>query len=225
MPSYPRTHQLKNSLLYHVFSRSANRITIFNQEEDYRHFLGLLKNYQIKFKLKIYHWVIMPNHYHLLLEINEPVEISKFLAGLSRAYTHYHHKNYSTSGFLWQGRFKLQPIQKERYLTACARYIECNPVRADIVAKAEDYCHSSAQFYCCGLNDGITVEDPLFLQFGNERAQRKAAYCKFLSVLDGQEEKLFIDTETPCGSKEFLKKLVKEKGRYLPRRRGRSGKK
>ena len=221
MPSYPRKHQLSNSLVYHIFSRSNARTKIFNNEDDFRYFIKLIKEYSFKFNFKVYHWVVMPNHYHLLLELEDPCKISKFMAGLSRAYTHYHHKVYLTSGFLWQGRFKLQPVQKERYLIACGRYIERNPVVAGIVLRAQDYYYSSARFYCLGDKDGITMEDPTFVDFGNEIKLRQSAYTEFLRSFDDEAGKCFENLENPQGDKEFTRRLIKAHGRYLPRRRGR----
>lgn len=221
MPSYARKHQLNNSLIYHVFNRSNRGTAIFKIEEDYQHFITLIIDYRLKFKVKIYHWVIMPNHYHLLLEIDQPEYISKLMAGLTRAYTHYYHKTYQSVGFLWQGRFKLQPIQKERYLFACGRYIERNPVRANIVLQAQDYPYSSARFYCSAVPDGITIEDPTFIEFGTEPIQRQIAYNEFLHNFNTEEEKAFANLENPQGDREFMRRLVKKDGRYLPRRRGR----
>lgn len=221
MPSYARRHQLNNSLTYHAFSRSNSGNRIFSTEEDYQHFIELLIDYSSKFKIKMYHWVIMPNHYHLLFEIEVPEDISKLMAGLNRAYTHYYHKTYLTYGFLWQGRFKLQPVQKEKYLIACGRYIERNPIRAGIVQEAPDYPYSSAQFYCFGKLDNITSEDPVFIQFGIDTTQRQIAYKEFLRNFDNEEKKYFIDASNPCGDREFIKGLIKEHSRYMPRRMGR----
>lgn len=221
MPSYARRHQLSASLIYHVFNRSNVRIAIFNREEDFVHFLDLLKNYSRNFNLKIYHWVIMSNHYHLLLEIETPENISSFMAGINRAYTHYYHKTYQTQGLLWQGRFKSQPIQKERYLLACGRYIERNPVKTKLVCEAADYPYSSARFYCLGKLDGITTQDPTYLEFGLDAIQRQMGYRRYLQDFNSEEEKIFANLEIPLGDKEFIRRLIKECGRYLPRRRGR----
>ena len=221
MPSCARKHQLTNSLIYHVFNRSNARVAIFTVKEDYLHFMRLLAQYSRKFNLKIYHWVIMSNHYHLLLELDEPEAISRVISGLARAYTHYYHRTYLTCGALWQGRFKLQPVQKERYLLACGRYIERNPVRANIVTQAHEYPYSSAGFYYFGKQDGITVEDPTFTEFGIDITQRQIAYRKFLSNFDSEEENSFSNLENPQGDKEFIKRLIREGSRYVPRRRGR----
>jgi putative transposase len=163
----------------------------------------------------------MPNHYHLLLEINEPELISQCMAGLNRSYTHHYHKTYSTAGFLWQGRFKLQPVQGEKYLLTCGRYIERNPVRAQMVLEASDYSYSSARFYCLGEQDGLTQESPAFIEFGQEVIQRHIAYRKFLQSFDEEEESSFTNMEYPQGNKEFVRRLIKEHGRYLPKTRGR----
>lgn len=222
MPTYSRKHQLSGSLVYHIFNRSNARIPIFKRKEDFSYFKDLLSGYSSRFDLKIYHWVIMSNHYHLLLEITEPELISGFMAGLAKAYSCYHHKVYATSGLLWQGRFKMQPIQKERYLIACGRYIERNPVQAGMVEVTSEYPYSSARFYILGEDDGITVEDPAFLEFGKDLDTRRHAYMEFLRDFDDEEEKLFDDLEAPAGSKKFVKSLFKIKGRLLPKRRGRS---
>ena len=221
MPTYARKHQLSTSLIYHIYNRSNGRISIFKNKEDFCCFMDLLKRYSLRFGLKIYHWVIMSNHYHLLLELEEPGRISKIMAGLSKAYSCYHHKTYFVTGFLWQGRFKLQPVQKERYLVACGRYIERNPVRAEMVTKAYEYSYSSARFYCLGETDGITTEDPTYSEFGTDLACRCDAYIEFLRNFDDEEEKSFNNLEQPAGNKEFIRRLLKENGRYIPRRRGR----
>lgn len=221
MPTYARKHQLSTSLIYHIFNRSSGKIPIFKGAEDFYYFMELLKRYSVRFSPKIYHWVIMPNHYHLLLELERPEQISKIMAGLSKAYSCYHHMRYCVTGFLWQGRFKLQPVQKERYLVTCGRYIERNPVRAKIVNEACEYSYSSARFYCLGENDGITTEDPTFLEFGTDLTCRRSAYLEFLRSFDDEEEKTFNNFEQPAGNKEFIKRLLIHKGRLIPKRRGR----
>ena len=221
MPSRARKHQLQQSLVYHAFSRSSGRKNIFLDSEDFEYFKTLLRSYGTNFGSKIYHWVIMPNHYHLVMEFEYPELISKFMAGLHRSYSHYHHKRYSTVGFLWQGRFKSQPIQKDLYLKSCGRYVERNPVRSQMVREACDYEYSSARFYCLGQKDGITQPSPSFEDFGIDSVKRQFVYKEFLMAHDNEEDKYFSNLEIPCGDKEFVRRLVKTGKHYLPRRRGR----
>jgi putative transposase len=221
MPSYARKHQLQQSLVYHAFSRSNGRKVIFQESKDFDYFKTLLSEYNLRFDAKIYHWAIMLSHYHLVLEFEYPEVISKFMAGLHRAYSHYYHKQYNAVGFLWQGRFKLQPIQKELYLKNCGRYVERNPVRAGMVKEASEYAYSSARFYCLGQEDGITQVSPDFEDFGKSAIERQAAYKEFLRAFDSKEEAYFSNIEIPCGDQDFLRRLVKTGGHYFPRRQGR----
>lgn len=220
MPSRARRHQLAMSLIYHSFNRSINRAPIFRTEEDCVHFIRLLEAYKGRFSIKIYHWAVMLTHFHLLLEIEDPLEISRLMAGLNRAYTHYHHKAHATSGFLWQGRFGLQPIQKETYLIACGRYIERNPIRANVVPVAHEYPFSSARFYCEDARDGITDEDPTFVRLGPDPVQRRARYIQFLREFNDEEERLFRNNPFPAGDDNFKRRLRLINGRYLPDGRG-----
>lgn len=221
MPYYARKHQVQNSLVYHAYNRSNARVEIFHNDDDYRYFINLLISYSREFDSKVYHWVIMPNHYHLLLELVQPEIISRYMAGLNRSYACYHHRSYHTAGFLWQGRFKLQPVQKQGYLIACGRYIERNPVRAQIVNKAQDYPYSSAQYYCLGKIDNLTTEAPCYPDFGADIDQRRASYSEFLQDFDETQDRSFSNMESPQGSVEFVRRLIKENGRYFPKRRGR----
>jgi putative transposase len=221
MPSYARKHQLQQSLVYHAFSRSNGRKVIFQEPNDLDYFKTLLYKYNLRFDAKIYHWAIMLNHYHLVVEFEYPEVISKFMAGLHRAYSHYYHKQYNAAGFLWQGRFKLQPIQKDLYLKNCGRYVERNPVRAGMVKEAGEYAYSSARFYCLGQEDGITQVSPDFEDFGKSTIERQVAYKEFLRTFDSKEEAYFSNIELPCGDQDFLRRLVKTGGHYFPRRQGR----
>jgi putative transposase len=208
-------------LVYHVINRGNKREAVFHKKGDYFCFVRLLKEYSERFNLKLYHWVLMPNHYHLLLEIDQPEHISACMAGINRSYTCYYHKTYSTAGFLWQGRFKLQPVQRETHMLACGRYIERNPVRSGMVCQAQDYEFSSARFYCSNKEDGLTVADPWFGEFGQDNNVRRLAYQEFLSNFHSAEEELFRRLEVPQGSQEFVRRLGREHGRFIPRRRGR----
>jgi putative transposase len=225
MPSSARKHQLNQSLLYHIFNRGNAREEIFHAPEDYRQFIKILTHYsQEENNFRIYHWVLMPKHYHLLLEIDQPEKLSSIMAGVGRSYVFYHHKTYNSAGHLWQSRFKSQAIQKELYLLACGRYIERNPVKAGIVGCAEAYLYSSSAYYVFGKEDGLTKENPLFETFGAQIQQRRRKYQEFLMSFEQNEEdeRLFGNLEWPRGTKEFLRRLVKERGLFLPRRRGKA---
>ena len=122
--------------------------------------------------------------------------------------------------FLWQGRFKSQPVEKNLYLFNCGRYIEQNPVKAKIGLYAQDYPHSSAKYYTNGIKDSIITENPLYKELGNDRKQQQKQYKEFLLDFDLKDLTLY-NADKPVGSKEFQARLVNEKGHYIPKRQGR----
>lgn len=218
MPTAARRHQLQNTLVYHVINRGHAKQALFHDPDDHERFKALLARYAQEHRVSIYHWVLMPNHYHLCLELQRPEGLSRIMAGIQRAYVHYHHRKHQMVGYLFQGRFKSQPIQKERHLLACGRYIEQNPLKANLAGRAEDFHYSSARFYVTGENDGLTTENPLYLTLGRTDEERRQAYREFLQLPEG--EQVFEHAESPVGEPEFLNKLVLKRGRLVGRRRG-----
>ena len=92
MPYYARRHQLEGDIAYHVINRANARAKIFHDHDDYAMFKGILLEYSRKNDVKIYHYCIMINHYHFLIEIEEPERLSAFMANVNRLYTVYYHK-------------------------------------------------------------------------------------------------------------------------------------
>jgi len=91
------------------------------------------------------------------------------VGGWQHVYAVRYHRKYQTAGRLFQGRFKSQAIEKERYLLACGRYVEQNPVRAGLCAHAWHWPWSSAGFYAEGKRDALTVLDPLWQDIRKDR--------------------------------------------------------
>lgn len=90
-----------------------------------------------------------------------------------------------------------------------------------MVQEAQDYPYSSAKFYCLGAEDNLTAQSPCYSDFGLDIIRRRASYSKFLRDFDDAQERIFEDMQTPLGSVEFVRRLIIENGRYLPKRRGR----
>jgi len=132
-----------DNAVYHIITRGNQKQRVFMESTDYSTYLGLLSIYRKRYRLKLYSWCLMPNHVHLVVEIVRKKHLSKFMAGLNRAYTAYFNIKYGKVGHLWQGRFKSKVLYKDKYLLDCINYIELNPVRASITKEAFDYKYSS----------------------------------------------------------------------------------
>jgi putative transposase len=123
----------------------------------------------------------MPNHLHLLIFNERGGELSKFMKAILQVYANYHRKAYNSTGFLYQNRFKSVLIEKESYLMECARYIERNPLRAELVNNIFAWPWSSFSHYAKGINDGIIYKENLVFEvLASTGKERKEAYIKYL---------------------------------------------
>ena len=132
--------------IYHIMLRGANRQEIFHDSEDCIKFLNVLEKYKRKSEIKVYAWCLMNNHVHLLLkEGNEPISITMKRIGVS--FVWYYNSKYSTTGHLFQDRFRSENVDTHKYLLTVIRYIHQNPVKAEMVNSADDWRWSSCRGY------------------------------------------------------------------------------
>ncbi len=180
MPRKPRI--LLDGGYYHVLTRGNDRKKIFRYKQDYNHFLKIIKKYLAKFQVNILHYCFMPNHIHLLIQTQKAKDLPKFMQAILQVYASYFRKKYNSSGFVFQNRYKSYFIEKESYLLECARYIERNPIRANMVGNLLDYPWSSFSFYARGTdNDIIKTENPLYLEFVKTELDSKQRYRDYVS--------------------------------------------
>jgi putative transposase len=141
MPRGPRI--LLSGVCYHIINRGNQKQTLFIETSDFEKYLLLLRQYKKKFNFRLFGYCLMPNHIHLILEPRHPEELSRFMQGLTQTYTIWFNKKCGKPGRLWQGRFKSMVIEKDEYFISCIKYIEANPVRANIVPSPAEYAWSS----------------------------------------------------------------------------------
>ncbi|HUQ27855.1 MAG TPA: transposase [Usitatibacter sp.] len=155
MPRLPR--HFPPSLPVHLVHRGNNRQPVFLSESDFlafRHFLG---EACAKHRVALHAYVLMPNHVHMLVTPEAAGGVSKFMQSIARRYVGYFNSFYRRSGTLWEGRFHASVIESDRYLLACHRYIDMNPVRAGLVTDPADYAWSSHRHYCgAGVDSLLT---------------------------------------------------------------------
>ncbi|HQR44882.1 MAG TPA: transposase [Thermoanaerobaculia bacterium] len=128
--------------LWHVTSRGNERREIFRDDADRELFLGILGRVVSVFRWRLYAWVLMDNHYHLLLETPEP-NLSRGMRQLNGLYTQRFNRRHGRDGHLMQGRFKSILVEKEAHLLELCRYVVLNPVRAGSARSAREWRWSS----------------------------------------------------------------------------------
>lgn len=128
-------------LVYHVLNRANARMTIFESDADYAAFQEVLEEAVERTELRLLAYCVMPNHWHLVLWPQKDGELSRFMAWLTLTHTHrwHAHRHSAGSGHVYQGRFKSFPVQADDHFYTLCRYVERNPLRADLVRRAEQW--------------------------------------------------------------------------------------
>ena len=181
MPRISRKEILGDNMYYHIIARGNGRRVIFRCKRDYRLFIGIVHEYLIKFPLNVYHYCLMRNHIHFVIQTTEGWMLPKFMQGVLQKYAHYFRKRYDIPGYLFQNRYKSFLIDKDSYLMDCGRYIERNPLRANLVYDLFNYEWSSFNFYADGKKDIlIKAADPIYLQLANSEIERLKVYRSYV---------------------------------------------
>ena len=179
MPRKAR-HIVDNGL-YHIMTRGNDRRTVFQSHDDYVRMFHILRMYLDKYRILIFHYCLMPNHLHLLLQTLKSADLPKFMQGILQVYGSYFHRQYDSVGFLFQNRYKSIHIEKESYLLECARYIERNPVRAEICDDPKDYPWSSYLFYAMGKENGLIMKpNPCYIELAVNQSDRQRLFRDFV---------------------------------------------
>ncbi len=134
---------LPGGLCYHIINRGNGRAPVFFGAPDYQEFLKLMAAAGERVPLRLLAYCLMPNHIHLVLWPRKDGEVSRWMQWLMTTQVRRHHRRHGSDGHLWQGRFKAFPVQRDEHLLSVMRYVERNPLRAGLVARAEDWSWSS----------------------------------------------------------------------------------
>lgn len=156
---------------YHVYNRAPGKELLFFYQRDYVHWLELIKKYILP-HCQLYAYCLLPNHFHLLLKINEDIKLNDFSKGLSDAcnsYTKWFNKVYSRKGSLFMRPFKRKRIIDNNQLGWVFWYIHRNPLHHGVTTDWANWKYSSYQAYISEKPTAIPVD--YFLNFfgGAER--------------------------------------------------------
>ncbi|MBU3942743.1 transposase [Patescibacteria group bacterium] len=174
MPRLPRL--LLSQSYYHIMARGNNKNIIFKEKEDYVFYLHLISKYKKEHPFDLYHYCLMPNHIHLLIQTNKATDFSILMKKVNLSYYHYFKKKYGQTGHFWQNRFKSKPVGKDEYFIQCGKYIELNPTRANIVKDPKEYLYSSYNHYSQGKEDKLITNNFYYEGLGKDSKERQLNY-------------------------------------------------
>lgn len=204
MPRNKRFIPLSDAAL-HIMSRGNNRYPLFSDNEDKTYYLNTLRELKVENKIDIFHYCLMDNHVHLVVWLRPRHTLSKCIKQLNLKYFYYYKKTYGFTGCLWQRRFKSNLIDTDRYLLQCGKYIELNPVRAQIVSTPEEYRFSSYRHYAYGFPDTLVTPSPTYLGLSVSEENRRKEYIAFVvdsSIINSR----CLQTQLFIGSDFFIRK-------------------
>ena len=216
LPGYP----------HHVIQRGNNRQPIVLDEADRKMLYSLWLEESQRHKVAVNAYVLLDNHFHLLLTPPSEEAMSLMMQSVGRSYVRYFNKRHNRTGTLWEGRYKSSVLDSEAYLLTCMSYIDLNPVRAGIVDAPENFDWSSYKHLIGQKIDKLVTPHALYWGLGNTPFSREAAYAEFVSSgLSATIQKDLTESVLKgrvVGRPEFLKTLQKKTQRpILPQKAGR----
>ena len=189
--------------LYHVMSRGNEQLDIVRDDHDREKFLEILGNMSKRHGVEVHAYVLMNNHYHLLLRTPR-ANLSKSMQWFAVSYTRYFNTRHVRNGHLFQGRFKSILMENDAYLTQLSCYIHRNPVRAGIVNRLINYRWSSYQAYAYNRNKAEWLETSLVLSQFQKRSKH-TSYRNHMQQYADEEKRILEDVQYGLllGGQEF----------------------
>ncbi len=204
---------------HHITQRGHNRQVVFASDQDYQYYLENLQEWKTKLGCKVYAYCLMTNHVHLVVDPGNKAEnLGLLIKRLAGRQTRYVNKLEKKSGSLWEGRYKSSPIHADEYLLACCRYVELNPLRAEMVDDPAKYPWSS-----CPAKVGLKKQpwldfDSFYMGLANTDKKRALSYKKLLQGTIPEYEIKLIREATQRGQLTANSRFANEISDKLGRR-------
>jgi len=151
----------RGGYVYHVINRGNARMKVFRTQEDYRAFVKLMVEANQRLAMRLTGYCLLPNHFHLMLWPYEDGDLSRWMQWLLTSHVRRYRRHYKGSGHVWQGRFKAFPVEQDDHYLTVLRYVERNPLRAEMVQRAQDWSWSSLSRTKLALPEGLLHAGPV----------------------------------------------------------------
>ena len=203
-------------LPHHVVQRGNNKQATFYDAGDYQTYLNLLRDAAASHGIGVHAFVLMTNHVHLLMTPSSCNGLSLIMQSIGRSYVGRINKKHNRSGTLWEGRFKCSVVETDRYCLACYRYIDLNPVRANIVKDPGDYRWSSYRHNALGEVSSFLTQHASYDLLGKTAEARMAEYRRIVMNATNNDAaqaiRYGIRKGIPTGSKRFKYEIEAQLG-------------
>lgn len=206
-------------LLHHATQRGNNHQNIFFDTEDHLHFMRNIRMLSKEEGVLVGAYCLMTNHFHLLLYPYADQNLIAFMKGLCQLHTQQINKKYRRSGKLWENRYKLHLVDPD-YEWIISRYIDRNPVAANMVGDPLAYTYSSARAHLLGVHDETLTKDVINSRHNEYRVFFEEEGASSPVQISHMQE--LIKQEKILGKESFVKELEEKFGTcFRLRKRGR----
>ncbi|HEX5808963.1 MAG TPA: transposase [Anaerolineales bacterium] len=178
---------------YHVYNRGVNRQPIFASEENYHFLLRRVKQFLPLYPIRIIAYVLMPNHYHFLVGVDEADSLSPFFQRLFNSYSQAFNRQQNRSGTLFEGRAKSILVDESRYVYALVRYIHLNPVIARLAESPQDWEFSNYLEWIDVRRNGIFDEQFRGSLFSSAEEYKRFVLCDIPDALERKLARYYFD--------------------------------
>jgi putative transposase len=218
----PRTSRAsRGGFVYHVLNRGNGQSDVFHKDDDFAAFVALMREAHEKVPMRLTGFCLMSSHFHLLLWPHKDGDLSRWMQWLMTSHVRRYHRHYKGSGHVWQGRFKAFPVQCDDHYLTVLRYVERNPLRANLVERSQDWEWSSLKPSTRSGLEGLLSDGPI---------ARSSQWTKHVNAAQTEaEEKALqrsIARSAPFGDTRWQEKTAIQLGLESSLRpRGRPGRK
>ena len=206
---------------HHIIQRGNNSGEIFVDAQDRLTMLDLLREMSRRFEVDVHAYVLMPNHFHLLLTPKTEQGVPQFMQAVGRSYVRYFSNRHGRSGTLWEGRYRGTVLQAEPWLLPTMVSMDLNPVRAGLVPRAVDWPWSSYAHNAGLQSDALVTPHATFWALGNTPFARDAAYVSAVEAGLGSHAQEQISHAAlrgwALGDPDFIEKLQQKTERRVKR--------
>ncbi len=183
----------------HIMHRGNNHQDIFESEEDMTRILEDISHALSKADCYLHAYVIMTNHLHLLITPKDKAHLSKFMQTMANRYVRYFNASRNRTGTIWEGRFKSCLVDCDPYLFALYKYIEMNPIKANMVKSLVDYPWSSYHHNALGQTDKLITEHGQYQSLANTPVLRAECYQNLFEEQNTSQQENRISQATMRG--------------------------
>ena len=192
--------------IYHIVQRGNNKSFIFDDQLDKSQFLDIIKKVNEKYPFYLLYYVLMDNHYHLLIEMKD-IPISKIMQAINYYYSKYYNVKYNRVDTIFGSRYKAFYIQDTKYLMRVISYIAENPVKANLVKNASAY-KWSAHSEIISKQPEVVAKRRLLQYLGNDMI---IALDVYMDLIKDTERHVLPQVEVKSFNKLLNLELEQEK--------------